>query len=246
MLNDEGLYNSVSSQEVKTFFREMLEKEGLIASDTRLTTQSVSSRLRKLGFERDLKKRTENKAWFDIDANLVEDKCYEYGIKENPIPDTPQKGNFSNFSNDFKGNLTFETEGAKSNERIKEGERSSENEDLGVKNSGKSEKSEKSEQKGGYKKEKKSDDKIEEDAEVKEHEEIQRRIEEKKKEKPIPIEIKKIILEVGTCTNCHKEETDLIYVVHYSNDEFENVCEACGNQIMKAYDLKLIGGDSKQ
>ena len=33
-----------------------------------------------------------------IDANLVKDKCYEYGI-EKETSDTPQKGNFSNFFN---------------------------------------------------------------------------------------------------------------------------------------------------
>jgi predicted transcriptional regulator len=76
--------------------------------------------------------------------------------------------------------------------------------------------------------------KVEEDAEVEQSEKRQ------------PIEIKKIILEVGKCKSCGKEEIDLIYVVHYSNDEFENVCDACGNQIMRDYGLKLSGGDSKQ
>ena len=62
------------------------------------------------------------------------------------------------------------------------------------------------------------------------------------KEKRQPIEIKKIILEVGKCKSCGKEEIDLIYVIHYSNDEFENVCGDCGKQITKDYNLKLSGG----
>ena len=57
-----------------------------------------------------------------------------------------------------------------------------------------------------------------------------------------PIEIKKIISEVGKCKSCKKEEITLIYVVHYSNDAFKKVCEDCGKQIMKDYGLKLIGG----
>ena len=62
-------------------------------------------------------------------------------------------------------------------------------------------------------------------------------------EKPsAPKEIKKIILQVGKCTSCHKEEVDLIYTVHYSNDTFKYVCGGCGEQIMKDYDLKLSGG----
>ena len=65
------------------------------------------------------------------------------------------------------------------------------------------------------------------------------------KEKPTPIEIKKIILEVGKCKECCcKDEIDLIYVVHYSNDEFKNVCNDCGEQIMHDYNLKLSGGDN--
>ena len=52
-----------------------------------------------------------------------------------------------------------------------------------------------------------------------------------KKEKPTPKEIRKIILEVGKCTSCGKEEIDLIYVIHYSNDEFKNVCGECGKRI---------------
>lgn len=61
-------------------------------------------------------------------------------------------------------------------------------------------------------------------------------------EKVTPKEIKKIILQVGKCTSCHKEEVDLIYTVHYSNDTFKYVCGECGERIMKDYDLKLIGG----
>ena len=60
-----------------------------------------------------------------------------------------------------------------------------------------------------------------------------------------PIKIKKIILEVGKCKECGKEEIDLIYVVHYSNDEFKNVCDECGKRIMKDFGLKLIGGDKQ-
>jgi len=60
-----------------------------------------------------------------------------------------------------------------------------------------------------------------------------------------PKEIKKIILQVGKCTQCHKEEVDLIYTVHYSNDTFKYVCGECGERIMKNYDLTLSGGGEK-
>lgn len=65
------------------------------------------------------------------------------------------------------------------------------------------------------------------------------------KKNQTPKEIKKIILQVGKCTSCHKEEVDLIYTVHYSNDTFKYVCGECGERIMKDYDLKLSGGGEK-
>ena len=63
----------------------------------------------------------------------------------------------------------------------------------------------------------------------------------KKQLEETPKEIKKIILQVGKCTSCHKEEVDLIYTVHYSNDTFKYVCAECGERIMKDNDLKLSG-----
>lgn len=158
-LYEEGFFGSVSSQDIKPVFRENLEKEGLITNDVKLTTQSVSSRLKKLGFERDAKKRTENKTWFTIDAKLVDDKCYEYGIKSNPLSNTPQTPNFSNFSNIFDEHSTSETEGERSTEGIEEEERSSENEYLKIKKTLKSEKSELKE--GGYEKRNSHHDRLE-------------------------------------------------------------------------------------
>ena len=64
-------------------------------------------------------------------------------------------------------------------------------------------------------------------------------------EKPIPIEIKKFAIAAGKCKECEKEDIDLVYAVHYSNNEFKNVCESCGNRIMKNFGLKLIGGDKQ-
>ena len=64
---------------------------------------------------------------------------------------------------------------------------------------------------------------------------------EKEISKPTPKEIKNIILQVGTCTRCHKEEVDLIYTIHYSNDTFKYVCRACGDQIINDYNLNLSG-----
>ena len=59
----------------------------------------------------------------------------------------------------------------------------------------------------------------------------------------VPKEIKKIILQVGKCTRCHKEEVDLIYTIHYSDDTFKYVCGKCGEQIMSDYHLKLISSE---
>lgn len=72
--------------------------------------------------------------------------------------------------------------------------------------------------------------------------ECKNELEEIEEQNKTPKEIKKIILEVGKCTSCHKEEVDIIYIVHYSNDTFKYVCGKCGERIMSDYDLKLSGG----
>ena len=147
---EEGFYGSVSSQDIKPIFVDNLESEGLIKVDVKITTQSVSSRLKKLGFERDIKKKTERKTWFTVDAKLVDDKCYEYGIKDISLHNTPPNAHFSHFSHFSDENSLLNTEGEKSDERIEEGERGLEKPVLGVRKVVESEKSEKSEQKGGY------------------------------------------------------------------------------------------------
>ncbi|MCK4347009.1 MAG: hypothetical protein KAW47_00185 [Thermoplasmatales archaeon] len=65
------------------------------------------------------------------------------------------------------------------------------------------------------------------------------------KEKPTPIEIKKFAIGASKCKECEKEDIDLVYAVHYSNNEFKNVCNECGNRILKDYNLKLIGGSEQ-
>ena len=90
-------------------------------------------------------------------------------------------------------------------------------------------------------------DTIEQEREKKEGDAEEAEKQEKEvKEKPTPTEIKKIILEVGKCKSCGKGEIDLIYVVHYPNDEFKNVCGDCGEQIMHKYGIKLSGGVHEQ
>ena len=145
VLYEEGLYGSVSSQEVKPVFWEGLRKEELIGSDTRLTTQSVTSRLKKLGFERDSKKMTDRKTWFNIASDLVMKKCYEYGIKEEPS-DTSQKTHFSHFSH-FSEEDNNQKE--QPTEAKGEKERSTETKDREDKTAGDNEKNEENEEKKG-------------------------------------------------------------------------------------------------
>ena len=77
-----------------------------------------------------------------------------------------------------------------------------------------------------------------------EHEETEKQ-EKEVKEKSTPIEIKKFTIGTSKCKECGKEDIDLVYVVHYSNDEFKNVCKRCGERIMHDYNLKLSGGENK-
>jgi len=145
-LYEEGFLGSVSSQDIKPVYHENLDKEGLVGRDTKVTTQSVTSRLKKLGFPRDTGKTTGNKTWFLIDAKEVDAKCYEYGIKTEPPSNTPPNANFSNFSNSESEEEESKQRRAEEEE---EKERSTEKIDFDDFISGKSEKSEKSEQKGG-------------------------------------------------------------------------------------------------
>ena len=67
----------------------------------------------------------------------------------------------------------------------------------------------------------------------------------KEKNPPAPKEIKKMDFTIGAskCKECHKEEVDLIYTVHYSDDTYKYVCGECGERIMSDYNLKLISSE---
>jgi len=98
LLEDE-LFGEIDSSTVQSHYQIKLFSEGVLSKGKTVTTQTVTKRLKGLGFKR-TNKKTDNKTWFLITEERVKELAYQYGIIEldnNVIP--PEKPNFSNFSN---------------------------------------------------------------------------------------------------------------------------------------------------
>jgi len=93
LIYEERLYGSVSPADIKELYEERLRDAGLLQSDKRVHTRTITNKLKKLGYQRDNKK-TENKTWFIIDEETTQWRAYEYGIV-----DTPQEPNLPNLLN---------------------------------------------------------------------------------------------------------------------------------------------------
>jgi len=93
LIYEEKLYGSVSPADIRELYEERLRDAGLLQSDKRVHTRTITNKLKKLGYQRDNKK-TENKTWFIIDEDTTQDRAYEYGILN-----TPRKPNLVNLPN---------------------------------------------------------------------------------------------------------------------------------------------------
>jgi hypothetical protein len=115
VLLDNELLGSRSTNEIRGVYEEALILEGLL-KDSTLATRTVTTRLKKLGFQR-AEKRTENKTWYLIDREKLLLKAYEYNIiNEDEVQKsinthTPPKPNLPNLLN-FSEDRTKDNEGS--------------------------------------------------------------------------------------------------------------------------------------
>ena len=97
------LFGSYSTNEIRVHYEEALINVDLL-KDTTLHTRTVTTRLKKLGFQRE-EKKTDNKTWFQIDEKNVMLKAYDYGIldeeelEKNKNTQTPPKANLVTLPN---------------------------------------------------------------------------------------------------------------------------------------------------
>ena len=100
-LIEDKLYGEIDSPTIRDHYEMKLSEEGAIRDKLEgraITTQSVTKRLKGLGFKR-TDRKTDNKAWFLITEKRVKELAYQYGLVELENNTPSPKPNFSNFSN---------------------------------------------------------------------------------------------------------------------------------------------------
>jgi hypothetical protein len=95
VLYEKSLVGSISSQQIREPYRDELSTEDLIAKTWKLKTQTITAKLKKLGFKRDFQKTTDRKTWFNIDKTSVDEKVLEYGLEPATTSLSPSKTHLS-------------------------------------------------------------------------------------------------------------------------------------------------------
>lgn len=116
LIYEEKLYGSISPADIRELYEERLRDAGLLQSDKRVHTRTITNKLKKLGYRRD-NKTTDNKTWFIIDEDTTQDRAYEYGILN-----TPKKPNLVNLVNSDVDRDKSENPPEKSKGEKREGE----------------------------------------------------------------------------------------------------------------------------
>jgi ribosomal protein L37AE/L43A len=108
VLLEKQVFGSHSTKEIRQIYEDELREKGLLKDSDSLHTRTVTTRLKKLGFQRE-EKKTENKTWFLIEEKNAISKAYAYGIRgedkleKSESAHTPPKPNFPNLSNFGEG-----------------------------------------------------------------------------------------------------------------------------------------------
>ena len=104
VLIENNLIGSQNTREIKELLEEALKERELLKDTDIIPTRTVTTRLKKLGFERENKK-TGNKTWYHISEQKLRTKADEYGLfneeelEKDEDGHTIPKPNFTNLSN---------------------------------------------------------------------------------------------------------------------------------------------------